>query len=100
MDVNSNPIVEDLDQEDPSKAEATENPSLELDTVEPTTSPNEAIISLHALSGISTPKTLKIKGYIKHHQLVMLIDNVNTHNFINMSKDATLHCFIYPFNKK
>ena len=32
-----------------------------LDTVETTTCPDEAIISLHSLSGISTPQTLKIK---------------------------------------
>ena len=36
-----------------------------LDTVELSASTEEAIIKLHALSGVSTPQTLKIKGYIK-----------------------------------
>ena len=43
----------------------------------------EVIISLHALSGISAPQTLKMKGYIKHHMLVVLIDIGRTYNFIN-----------------
>jgi hypothetical protein len=55
MDFNSNPIVEALDQEEPLAKEAMEPPSLSLDTIEPATSPNEAIISLHALFGTSTP---------------------------------------------
>ena len=55
MDVNSTPVVEYLDQEEPSKAEATDKPLPSPATIEPATSPDEAIISLHALSGISTP---------------------------------------------
>ena len=69
------------------------------DTVELATSTEEAIISLHAFSGVSTPQTLKIKGYIKYHQLVVLIDNDNTHNFINRSKEKFLRIFIHPTNK-
>ena len=51
--------------------------------VELASSTEEAISSLHALSGVSTPQTLKIKGYIKCHQLLVLIDSGSTHNFIN-----------------
>ena len=43
-------------------------------------------------------QTLKIKGYIKYHQLVVLIDNGSTHNFINQSKVVALHIFIHPIN--
>ena len=55
MDVNSTPIVEDLDQEEPLEVEATEKPSPKLDIIGPATSPDETIISLHSSSGISTP---------------------------------------------
>lgn len=52
---------------------------------DPVTSPVEAkepIISLHALAGISAPQALKIKGYIKHRPIVVLIDSDSTLNFI------------------
>ena len=68
------------------------------DIVEPTTSIEEAIISLNAFSCVSTPHTLKIKGYIKYHQLVVLIDSGSTHNFINQSMAWSLHIFIHPIN--
>jgi hypothetical protein len=38
----------------------------------------EPVISLHALLGISAPQTLKLKGYIKHNLIVVLIDSGNT----------------------
>jgi hypothetical protein len=41
-------------------------------------------ISLHALSGFSTPQTLKLIGYIKNHKVIMLIDIGNTCNFSHM----------------
>lgn len=37
--------------------------------------PDEPVISLHALVGISSPQTLKIRGFIKHHPVVVLIDS-------------------------
>ena len=51
MDVNSTPILEDLDREDPTEEEATEQPSPKPDTVELATSPDEVIISLHDMGG-------------------------------------------------
>lgn len=45
--------------------------------------PDEPVISMHALAGISSPQTLKIKGFIKHRPVVVLIDNGSTHNFIH-----------------
>jgi len=35
--------------------------------------PEEPVISLHALAGISSPQTLKIRGFIKHRPIVVLI---------------------------
>ena len=78
--------------------EINQKPLPVLDIVEPAISTKEAIISLHALSGVSTPQTLKIKNYIKYHHLVVLIDIGSTHNFINRSKVESLHIFIHPIN--
>jgi hypothetical protein len=55
----------------------------------------EPIISLHALSSISTPHTLNLKGYIKHHLVVVLIDSGNTHNFIHHRLADEIHCFVF-----
>jgi len=53
----------------------------------PSDSPKvEPMIYLHALTGFSTPQTLKLIGYIKHKKSIILVDNGNTHNFIH-------HCF-------
>ena len=84
--------------EEPSMEEINEQPLPVPATVELATSTKEAIISLHALSSVSTPQTLKIKGYIKYHQLVVLIDNGSTNNFINRSKAQYLHIFIHLIN--
>eukprot|EP00253_Pinus_taeda_P006430 PITA_06430 len=37
--------------------------------------PEEPVTSLHALAGISSPQTLKIRGFIKHRPVVVLIDS-------------------------
>jgi hypothetical protein len=66
--------------------------------VDPTSSKEGVIISLHALSDISTPQTLKIKGHIKYHQLVVLVDIGRTHNFIDRSKAEVIHIFVHPIN--
>lgn len=68
MDVSPSIMIAKVSPKEPSEDEETKKTSLFSDIVEPTTSPNESIISLHSLSGISTPQTLKIKGYIKYHQ--------------------------------
>lgn len=99
MDVNSTPEMEDLVLEEPSKEETHEQPFLVHDMVKHATSTKEAIISLHVLLGGSTPQTLKIKGYIKYHQLVVLIDKGNTHKFIHRAKAKALHIFIHPVKK-
>jgi hypothetical protein len=38
---------------------------------------------------------LKIKGYIKHRQVVVLIDNGSTNNFIHHELAKDLHCFVH-----
>lgn len=53
------------------------------DKVETIDHQEEPTISLHALSGISSPKTLKLKGYVKHRKVIILVDSGRTHNFIH-----------------
>jgi hypothetical protein len=53
-------------------------------------------ISCNALVGISTPQTLKIKGYIKKKKVIALIDYGSTHNFIHYKLAKALNCFVYP----
>eukprot|EP00253_Pinus_taeda_P027980 PITA_27980 len=56
--------------------------------------PDEPVISLHALAGISSPQTLKIRGFIKHRLVVVLIDSGSTHNFIHQKVVEAVHCFV------
>ena len=41
--------------------------------IEPLFSHEEPFISMHALSDISTPQTLKLMGYIKHRKFIVLV---------------------------
>eukprot|EP00253_Pinus_taeda_P004517 PITA_04517 len=56
--------------------------------------PDELVISLHALAGISSPQILKIRGFIKHHPVVVLIDSGNTHYFIHQKVAKAMHCSV------
>lgn len=55
---------------------------------------DEPVISLHALAGISSPQTLKIKGFLKHRPVVVLIDSGSTHHFIHPKIAEAVHCFV------
>ncbi len=53
-------------------------------------------ISCNALTRITTPQTLKIKGHIKKKKVIVLIDSGSTHNFIHCKITKELNCFLYP----
>eukprot|EP00253_Pinus_taeda_P019071 PITA_19071 len=55
---------------------------------------DKPVISLHALARISSPQMLKIRGFIKHCPVVVLIDSGSTHNFIHQKVVETVHCFV------
>jgi hypothetical protein len=59
----------------------------------------EPIISLNALTGFSTPQTLKIIGYIKYRKVIILIENGNTHNFIHRHIAQETNYYICTVNK-
>jgi len=47
-------------------------------------------ISLNAITGSPSPKTMRVVGLLRYHQVVILIDSGSTHNFIDMKLAATL----------
>jgi hypothetical protein len=58
----------------------------------------EPVISLNALTGFSTPQTLKLIGYIKHRKVIILVDNGSTHNFIHRRIAQETNCYIHAVN--
>jgi hypothetical protein len=64
---------------------------------------DEPQISLHALTGWSTAKTMRIMARIGNHELTVLIDSGFTHNFISERIANWLHLPVIPtqpFNVK
>jgi hypothetical protein len=60
----------------------------------------EPVISLNALTGFSTPQTLKLIGYIKHRKVIILVDSGSTHNFIHccIAQETNLYiCVVNNF---
>jgi len=47
-------------------------------------------ISLHAITGTPSPKTMRIIGFIKTNWIIILIDSGRTHNFVDTKLAATL----------
>jgi hypothetical protein len=56
----------------------------------------EPEISLHALTGWSTPRTMRIEGRVGNHTLTVLIDSGSTHNFINSKIAEELQLPVIP----
>jgi len=47
-------------------------------------------ISLNAITGTPSPKTMRIVGFLRLHQVIILIDSGSTHNFVDAKLAATL----------
>jgi hypothetical protein len=69
----------DCEEEEEQEQEPSQDENIEAISSEELT----PTISCNALAGISTPQTLKIKGYIKKKKVIVLIDSSSTHNFIH-----------------
>ena len=74
--VTSDGILE-KDEEEEEPLEQSE-PSLEMVEITGTIA-----VSLYSVVGLSPPKTMKIKGYIREHPVVTLMDYGATHNLIS-----------------
>jgi hypothetical protein len=87
--------ISEEDEETPSMSESPES----TDITPPSDPPEvELVISLNALTGFSTPQTLKLIGYIKHWKVIILVDSDNTHNFIHHHITQETHCYIHAVN--
>ena len=58
----------------------------------------EPEISLHALTGWATSKTIRVKAKVGNHELVVLIDSGSAHNFISERVANLLHLPIVSTN--
>jgi hypothetical protein len=47
-------------------------------------------ISLSAITGTPSPKTMRIVGFIRFHRVIVLIDSGSTHNFVDAKLAASL----------
>lgn len=59
---------------------------------------DDVSISLNALSGNSSFQTLKLQGTVKNHTLIMLVDCVSTHNFLDANTAKSFGCNILHVN--
>jgi hypothetical protein len=92
-------IYEDISKNDNDALPQEPMPQLD-DGIPPSNQPYvESQISLHALTNIPSPQTLKLIGYIKHRKVIILIDNNNTHTFIHCCVSQEKHCYIHVVNK-
>ena len=58
--------------------------------------PSDPEISLHALTGWTATKTMRVTAKIGTHDIVVLIDSGSTHNFISDKVAALLHLPVVP----
>jgi hypothetical protein len=88
-------VISEEDEESPSVSESPES----TDITPPSDPPEvEPVISLNALTGFSTPQTLKLIGYIKHRKVIILVDSGSTHNFIHLRIAQETHYYIHVVN--
>jgi hypothetical protein len=94
IDASASSSYDDIPSDEVSDHETT-HPSDHVE--DPVVTPMESVdpvISLHELLGILATHTLKIKGYIKHSLIALLIDSGSTHNFIHCRLTDEIHCFV------
>jgi hypothetical protein len=74
--------------------------SLEATDITPPSNPPEVelVISLDSLTVFSTPQSLKLISYIRHHKVIILVDSGSTHNFIHLRIAQETHCYIHVVN--
>jgi hypothetical protein len=91
-------ISEDISEDDVETPLVSESPET-LDITPPSDPPEvEPVISLNALTGFSSPQTLKLIGYIKHRKVIILVNSGSTHNFIHHCIAQETHCYIHAVN--
>lgn len=74
-------LIHDADEEESSQIDVTEEAVADLEAVELN---QVAEVSLSSVVGLTTPKTMKLKGMVGEQEVVVLIDPGATHNFISL----------------
>jgi hypothetical protein len=77
----------DCEEEEEEEQEPSQDENVEAISSEDLT----PTISCNSLDGITTPQTLKIKGYIKKKKVIVPIDSHSTHNFIHYKLSKALN---------
>jgi hypothetical protein len=91
-------ISKDISEEDVETPLVSESPEI-TDITPPSDPPKvEPVISLNALTGFSALQTLKLISYIKHREVIILVDSGSTHNFIHHHIAQKTHCYIHAVN--
>ncbi|KAE8698902.1 hypothetical protein F3Y22_tig00110597pilonHSYRG01052 [Hibiscus syriacus] len=72
------------------------NTTREMSEIEEDDNENEPEITLHALTGWTVPRTMRIKEIIRAPEVVALIDSGSTHNFISDLVAKTLRFPVKP----
>jgi hypothetical protein len=91
-------IFEDISKEDDDVSPPEVLP--QADDHSPPFDPLEVnpLITLNALTGISTPQTLKLINYFKNQNVIILVDSGSTHNFDHRRIAQETLCYIYAVN--
>jgi hypothetical protein len=66
------------------------------DTIVVQESELEPEITLHALTGWTTPETMRVSAKIRSHKVIVLIDSGSTHNFISNRLASMLRLPVIP----
>jgi hypothetical protein len=91
-------VTEDISEEDIVVPPVEELPP-PFDLTPPSNPPDvDPMIPLNALSGFSSPQTLKLIGYIKNMKFIILVDSGSTHNFIHRHISQEFNCYICAIN--
>ncbi|RVX02376.1 Retrovirus-related Pol polyprotein from transposon 297 [Vitis vinifera] len=90
-------LLEGCIQEDETPEEiGGVNTTREISEIEEDDNGKEPEITLHALTGWTVPRTMRIKAIIGAHEVVALIDSGSTHNFISDRVAETLCLPVKP----
>jgi hypothetical protein len=93
IDMTTHALIKDILIEETLELHVEDTKTQVQVDFKPPFSHEELLISLHALSGISTPQTLKLTGYVKYRKV--LVDNGSTPNFIHKRVAEETHCFVH-----
>lgn len=52
------------------------------------------VISLHALAGVSSPKTMRLEGTIGRHSVIILIDTSNMYSFLDQNVARNMNLLV------